>query len=124
MKKLKVDDRERIVSEIKMLLHASRDCARTICSLDTTKQSFDVTDGYYGEAFGILRGLSLLGYGSFGAVNTPEEESNFAWWMRELEKEVLAEENFGGSNECNHCLEKYHKDGAGRRTPFTVRSGN
>lgn len=117
---LKPDERQRVVQEIKMLLHASRDCARTIFSVDTNKQRFDVTDGYYGEAFGILRGLSLLGYGSFGAVNTPEEESNFSWWMHKLEDEVLVEENFGGSNECDHCLEKYHKDGAGRRRPFTA----
>lgn len=116
MKTLKPDERTRVVAEIKMLLHAARDCARTIFSIDTTKQRFDVTDGYYGEAFGILRGLSLLGYGSFGPVNTPEEESNFSWWMARLEDEVLAEENFGGTNQCDHCLQKYHKDGAGRRS--------
>jgi len=117
MRTLPPAKRQRVVAEIKMLLHASRDCARTIYSIDTTKHSFDCRDGYYGEAFGILRGLSLLGYGSFGAVNTPEEETNFSWWMKRLEDEVLAEENFGGSNECDHCLEKYHKDGAGRRRP-------
>lgn len=122
MKTLKPDEREAVVNEVKLLLHAARDCARTICSIDTTQTRFDVTDGYYGEAFGILRGLSLLGYGSFGPVNTPEEESNFSWWMARLEDEVLAEENFGGSNECNHCLEKYRKDGAGRERPYPPRS--
>lgn len=124
MRTLSPKDRTCVIAEIKMLLHASRDCARTILSIDTTKTRFDVTDGYYGEAFGILRGLSLLGYGSFGPCNTPEEESNFSWWMHRLEDEVLAEENFGGSNECDHCLEKYHKDGAGRRDSRPFKQDN
>lgn len=98
--------------EIAMMLHASRDCLRTKGRHDAARIRFDVSDGYYGEAFGILRALKVLGYAEFGAVN---HDDTLSAWLRAIENRVLAEENFGGSNECDHCLARYGKDGAGRR---------
>lgn len=103
-----------IESEIKMLLHASRDCYRNQ-GRDATKFQFDVNDGYYAEIYGMLRMLKILNYGNFGAVNIPQERTNLSWWFSELQDEVLKEENFGGNGECDYCLERHGKDDAGRR---------
>lgn len=100
----------RIEQEILLMLHASRDCLRTK-KVDTAKVRFHCADGYYGEAFGIMRALKVLCYGDFGAVNV---EGNLSSWFRNLEDRCLREENFRGSNECDHCVERYGKDGAGR----------
>jgi hypothetical protein len=35
---------------------------------------------------------------------------SFRSWLCKLENEVLEEENFGGSNECDFCYETYGKD--------------
>lgn len=122
----KIDKRlkKKVEAEVKMLLHASRDCLRNQGN-NTAKISFKVTDGYYGEAFGVLRGLMVLGYGYFGPDNLDgvehtrgggkQPEHNLKWWFSQLTDAVLEEENFGGSNECDFCVEKYGKDGAGRR---------
>jgi len=99
-------DKAAIRAEVVMLLHASRDCLRNQ-GQDTSKVRFSANDGYYGEAFGILRALAVL------HMDTME---NLKEWLRDLEHQVLLEEHFGGSNECDHCLEHYGKDGAGRST--------
>lgn len=100
-----------VEEHVKLLLHASRDCMRNQNKYDATKVPFSANDGYYGEAFGIFRGLALAGYGSItGACNTPTELSNFRWWFSELENTVLQEENFGGTNECDFCYERWGKD--------------
>lgn len=104
-----------IENEVKNLLHASRDCLRSK-GVDTTQITFSVQDGYYGEAFGVMRCLQVMGVGSFGSDNTPEKRSNLKWWFRQLEAEVLKEENFQGSNECDHCLERYGKDAVRKRS--------
>ena len=115
-KKLSEEKWEDIKQEIKMMLHAHRDCLRNQKVYDTTKVPFDVHDGYYGEAFGIIRALHVLWYGDYrGAINTPKNRENLRWWLSEIEREVLQEENFGGNNECDVCLKRYGKDGAGRR---------
>ena len=72
--------RSAIADEVKMMLHAHRDCLRNL-GVDTKTIRFDCRDGYYGEAFGVMRALSVLGYGRFGAVNLPEEYSNLRWWF-------------------------------------------
>lgn len=97
----------KIKTEIKMLLHASRDCMRNRKEYDTTKIRFSVNDSYYGEAFGMLRTIQILGCGKFGAVNDPK---TLNFWFAEIEDEVLQEENFNGSHECEHCYNKYGKD--------------
>jgi hypothetical protein len=99
-----------IKAEVKMMLHASRDCLRNQ-GVDTTKVRFDCRDGYYGEAFGIFRALAILGYGSITqACNTPPVESNFNRLMHEWEEEVLKEEGYDGNNQCDYCLNRYGKD--------------
>ncbi len=102
-----------IESEIKMLLHASRDAYRNR-GQDASKFQFDVNDAYYSECYGILRTLKILGYGRFDTVNMPEEINNLSWWFDQLKKKVLREENFGGNGECDYCLRKFLKDDAGR----------
>ena len=103
-----------IENEVKMLLHASRDCYRNQ-DRDVTKFQFDTNDAYYSECYGILRALRILGYGKFGSVNILEETSNLSWWFGQLKDEVLREENFGGNGQCDHCLKMYGKDDAGRK---------
>ena len=107
-----------VEATVKAMLHASRDCLRNQ-EVDTTQIHFDCRDGYYGEAFGIFRGLEILGYGYLsGPVNiggksdrgTEQDEGNFAWWFSNLQDEVLVEENHDTDGHCGHCYEKYHKD--------------
>jgi len=100
----------KIEAEVVMILHAHRDCLRNQ-KQDTSKVTFDVRDGYYGEAFGVMRAMVLLGYISWGASNIPGNANS---WMHELESRVLREENYNGSNECDHCFNRYGHDGAGR----------
>lgn len=114
LKLLKSREIKEIVEEIKMLLHAHRDALRNQ-GHDTAIMTFDCRDGYYGEAFGVMRTLVILGYGYFGSSNldaVSENRSNFPyhnlkWWFGELEKEILQEEGFGGDNICLRCLTKY-----------------
>lgn len=122
--KLPERERDRIEATIKMLLHASRDAMRNR-NMDTTKISFDATDGYYGEAFGVMRGLEALGYGYFGSDNVPDREqphSNLKHWFHELTQTVLLEEHFGEdwegtqfAHQCEHCLKRYGKDAVRQR---------
>lgn len=102
------DTKKRIEDEIAMMLHAHRDCLR-LKGVDTTHIRFDVTDVYYGEAFGIMRALRALGYGNFGAVN---DESTLSHWMAQIEDRVLKEEGYGGDGVCEHCRERYGRDDA------------
>lgn len=102
---------------VKSLLHASRDCMRNQ-EKDTHTTRFCVNNRYFGEAFGVMRGLSLLGYGYLGDVcreGIKDKKHNLRWWFEQLCGQVLVEENFGGSNECDHCLDMWGKDGAGRK---------
>lgn len=111
-KKLTDKQIQKVEAEVKMMLHASRDCLRNQ-GHDATLISFDSNDGYFGEAFGILRDLMALGYGYFGADNVQDKDDpyrNLKFWFSSLEAEVLKEENFQGTHECDYCLEKYGKD--------------
>src|SRR5579863_8418339 len=96
---LTLAEKAKVASEIKMLLHAHRDCLRNLAR-DTKQITFDVRDGYYGEAFGILRALVMFGYMEYGGVNTGGTAQG---WMAELQQEVLEEEGFGGSGKCDFC---------------------
>lgn len=99
-----------VSKDVKSLLHASRDCLRNR-GVDTTSVPWHTNDPYYAEAFGILRCLVVLGLGKFGAVNHNDTVNSWFWRLCD---EVLLEENFGGTNECEHCRLKYGKDGTGR----------
>lgn len=105
------EQRKALEDEIAMMLHAHRDCLRNR-GIDTSTTTFDARDGYYGEAFGVMRALVVLGYLKFDSVT--EDESVNEWRSR-VEQRVLDEENYGGSNECDHCVARYGKDGAGRK---------
>lgn len=107
------DLKENIEAEVKTMLHAHRDCLRNM-GVDTAKVQFDARDGHYGEAFGVMRALVALGYGHFGDDNI-DEPGNVKFWFRELEKQVLVEEGFGGDGRCAWCLERYGKDDASMR---------
>jgi len=112
--KLKLNEQhiQAVEAEVKMILHAHRDCLRNQ-GKNSWKIPFDCRDGYYGEAFGVFRALAALGIGNLTqAVNHPEEKSNLMWWFAQLKDQVLKEENFGGSGECKHCRERYGKDDA------------
>jgi hypothetical protein len=122
-KKLTTKQIKDVETEIKMLLHASRDCLRNL-GKDTKVISFSVHDAYFAEAFGIMRGLVILRYGYFGSSNLngieergygETEIHNVQWWFSQLEKRVLDEEGFGDDNKCEHCMKKYHKDASTAR---------
>lgn len=100
------DNKSDFEANIKTLLHESRDALR-LKGVDTTRVPFDCREGYYSEAFGMLRALVLLDLGKFGAVNI---EGNVDYWFYELQKQVLKEEGFGGDNRCNRCFEMYGHD--------------
>jgi len=103
------------------LLHASRDSLR-IGGVDTSQVRFDCRDGYAGEAFGVMRGLEMLGYGRFGSVNmnglednstrykAKQPEHNLRWWFSNLEDEVLEEENYKGDGYCEYCRSRHYSD--------------
>ena len=122
--------RKAVAGEIKALLHSHRDCLRNR-GMDTVRIPVDVRDGYYGEAFGIIRCLFIQGYGYLGSsnlsakqeaahaynvTNVTQDIQNLRWWFSQMEKEVLAEENWGpygdGSHRCEYCLKRYKKDDA------------
>jgi hypothetical protein len=120
-----------VAREVKFLLHASRDSLRNRymgfqrdeaefregragppkAESDPRVVRFSCVESHYCEAYGVLRGLAVLGYGTVsGAVNLPEERRNFRWWLKKLEDEVLAEEGFGGDGVCEDCMGRYRKD--------------
>ena len=109
-----------------MMLHASRDAMRNRGE-DTLKWRFVATDGQYGEAFGIMRCLAVLGYGYYGSSNlhalredsrdhkvnnVTQEIQNLKWWFCQIEQSVIEAEGFNGDHRCEHCLDRYKKDDA------------
>lgn len=108
---------KRVEGTAKALLHAHRDSLRNT-GKNTLKVTFNCVEGYYGEAFGIMRGLELLGYGYFGASNNdathdghPQHQTNLRWWFDTIVHEVLEEEGFyDKSHRCEYCLKVYGKD--------------
>jgi hypothetical protein len=84
------------------------------CHEDTRRSRFVISDGYYGEAFGMFRTLEIFRYG--GISNVSEKTyHNFRHWFYQLEEEVLTEEGFfSGTHECDHCVRAWGKDGVGR----------
>lgn len=117
-KKLTDSQRSDVESTVKMLLHAGRDCMRNRKE-DTSKYFLDFNNPYYCEAFGIMRGLACLGYGDcMGPSNIPGQwypkdnpHSNLKWWLDQIEKEVMREENWSLNSvgDCDYCYERYGK---------------
>lgn len=122
LKSLK-DIKEKVEAEVLMMLAAHRDCLWTRFTFDKTRHnpnkiSLDAGEGFYGEAFGIFRGLVLLNYGYFGSSNLSaveegkslEPEQNFAWWMYELEQRILRETGYPNSSpESTHKVLDYYR---------------
>jgi hypothetical protein len=113
-KKLSDKQRKAVEMEVKLMLHAHRDALRNrwrfdLSEIDPKQTCWDIQDGYYGEAFGIMRGLAALGYG---------HSDDLRAWFNMLLSEVAAEENFHGNHECDFCLNYYGKDDAGRILDF------
>lgn len=88
-KDLKSKELQRIEAMIKGFLFAERDRLNTLGKKD--QWHFDCTSGYYGEAFGILHALEILGYGYLGSVNV-NASGNLRHWFGILCDQVLEEE--------------------------------
>lgn len=106
MKFKKIDKiKDRVIAHAMMMLAAHRDCLWTQYwdqpdhQRHPNKIQFDCSDGYYGEFFGIFRGLKIAGYGYFGPcnLNAVEErmsdtpEHNLKWWVSQIEAQYKAE---------------------------------
>lgn len=96
--------------EVILMLLASRDCYK---NQGREVKTFDCTDGYYGEAFGMMRALVNLGVIApdgkkfyFGTDNFPEEISNAKWWFGELRKKALELETRLGLQEARKLLKE------------------
>lgn len=93
----------RAYNEIVMLLLASRD---SYVTQERHVYHFDSHDPYYCEAFGVLRGIHLMGYGYWGANNHPAERDNLKWFFDYICKAALnIEEGMG----LKPALDKYRK---------------
>jgi hypothetical protein len=117
-KVLKESQKEAVEDEVSLLLHASRDCLRNI-GIDTKIVDFRSQDGYYAEAYGVMRGLKILGYGYLGPHNQPDgvvPHHNLNWWFDQICRQVLEEEGFhDGTHRCDYCLDKWGKDDTRKR---------
>ena len=132
LKKIPSEIEEGVAREVKAMLHAHRDCLRNQ-GKDTSEIAFDCRDGYYGEAFGIMRALQIMGYGYFGSdnldahaeskngggpkteeglyvANITQPNQNLKWWFSQLSSEVLEEEGYRADGRCEYCLDRYRKD--------------
>lgn len=96
------EQKEYVEDEVKLMIAAHRDTLWT--RYNTNPESYKCpnnfktmcTEGYYGEAFGIMRGLAVLGYGHLGSDTTPdngpEPWRNLKWWFNQLVDDVLNQE--------------------------------
>jgi len=109
--------KEKLEVEIKRILHAQRDCMRNRQENTTVYKWCCSTQHacgtYYAETFGILRALQVMEMGTIS--KSIHHSDDLSTWREGLMDEVLKEENFGGSNECDYCLTTWGKDGAGRK---------
>lgn len=113
-KQLTTEQEKQIAERVKLLLHASRDCLRNR-QINTREVQFIWNDTYCCEAFGVLQALNALEYGHFGAINNGKDgNTNLDWWFENLKQQVLQEEHFDSTHECDFCVQHYGKDGAGR----------
>lgn len=102
----------KVEHEIRMLLHAGRDCMRNQKKHDTKLIRFDVNNPYFGEAFGIMRALALMNFGTLDYGHHEHPKQNLKSWFEQIEQAVLDEEHFDGDHHCDYCLARYGKDDA------------
>lgn len=127
-KKLSDKQKKSIGHEVKLMLAAHRDslwkdwvtCA-TPQTVDPNQWELVVNEGFYGEAFGIMRGLIALGFGYFGRSNLDAiqegrsdiPEHNLKWWFHRIVQEYLDEEGFYNKScspeQCSQLLNKYQQ---------------
>lgn len=127
-KRLTPKNRDGIINEIKLMLAAHREnlwnrwetCAHPQ-AVDPTAVSIVCNEGFYGEAFGVLRSLVVLGYGYFGSDNldavqegrSDVPEHNLKWFFSRIQKEYLEEEGFydktASAEKCVALLETYRR---------------
>lgn len=127
-KRLTQKNREAIINEIKLMLAAHRDCLWTRWESYSHAQVVDphlvqivCNEGYYGEAFGVVRSLAAIGYGYFGSdnMNAVQEgrsdvpEHNLKWFFSQIQKEYLDEEGYyeksASAEKCAVLLENYRR---------------
>lgn len=106
--KLTQKELDKFKNEVLIMLLASRDC---YVNQGRDVKTFEVTCGYHGEAFGMVRALVNLGVKhpngnafTFGANNLPAVEDNAKWWFDELEDEALKLELDMGLQEAREHL--------------------
>lgn len=114
-------------NEIKLMFAAHREAmwnrwkSHHPQALDPTVWQFVYDEQYYGESFGIVRGLALSGYGYLGSdiSNAVQEgksnvpEHNLKWWFTQVITEYLEEEGYFkkhcNAEVCAGLLNKYRK---------------
>lgn len=97
---------EHIRTLVKCLLFAERDRLFNMNKLDLCR--FEVHSGYYGEAFGVLRTLEVLGYGYLGSSNCEDDGQNLRYWFCQMCDEVMTEE-MGSELSVRQLMQKYSK---------------
>ena len=106
-KRLTPKQKDSVESEVKLMLAAHRDFlwGRHLGGdkkINPTEVEVAVNEGYYGEAFGVMRGVNAMGFGYFGSDNLDafEEErsnsphDNLKWWFRQIVNQYLVEEGY------------------------------
>lgn len=95
---LSVIENRNVLIEIEMLLKEARRWCRDVQDLDTTSVLTSANSPYYCEAFGIIRGLRLMGHGDFGAVNTNYGHDtvsfNLTRWFGDISYNVAVEDGY------------------------------
>ena len=125
-KRLTPKMKDSVESEVKLMLAAHRGYlwGRHLGGdekINPTKIEVAVNEGYYGEAFGVMRGANALGFGYFGSDNldaVEEGRSNFPhdnlkWWFKQILRRYLGEEGYYNqtcSSERTNMLLKRYRD--------------
>lgn len=92
MKKLTPKIIASVEAGVYTLLKEARRLMRDNGEITSQTIRFDINNPYYCEAFGVMRGLEIVGYGTFEANNLPAEKTNLKWWFAQLENKVLWED--------------------------------
>jgi hypothetical protein len=115
---------QEVKAEVKRCLHSCRDTMRILFHdryltdeqrnrlADPSKVRIDARLADYGQAYGLLSALCVLGYIQRSPSGGSSKVPNVQDLMYECENEVLAEEGFGHDGKCPQCFSKYGRDDA------------
>ncbi len=92
---------------VKRMLHSARDTMRNRDQEGPHCGGPNNLD--WANAYGVLQGIALLGFMDMNC-SVGQHRPAVQDLLHELEKEVLAEENYGGSGHCPYCLNRWGKD--------------